>query len=123
MLVKLEEIVKSKKSFDMLMGKSGIPLKQAYSLSKTHRKVQKECDVFEKVRNEKIKEIGKVTEAGNYQIAKEDMPQLEKDVQELLDVEVDIAVEPINIDVFVNCDLEPIIFADLHWLMSDVDSV
>lgn len=118
MLVKLEEIIKSKKSLDILVEKKGIDFKNSYALAKIHRKIQKEFELFEKVRNAKIMEVGNIAEDGNYQISKEDFPKFQQDIQELLDVEIDISGEPINIDIFEKCDIEPILFSDLYWLIA-----
>lgn len=118
MLLKLIDIMQSKKSLDILMEKKGIPAQAAFSLAKLHKAMKKECETFEAIRDKKIMEIGTPLENGSYQIPQDMLKKFNDDLQPLLDLEITLNFDPLPVSTFEAADIEPIIFSDLHWLLS-----
>lgn len=121
--VYIEEIINSHAVFNLLCNKKGIDIKTSYLIGKAHRKIKKEVQLYEEIRNKKIIEYGELNENGVPQVPQAKFIEHMEELQKILkSVEIEIHINRININVFSKIDMEPIIFSELHWLFTDEDA-
>ena len=100
MQIKLNDLIESQESLGILLNQP-LPIKTAYHLSKTVKKIQSEITQFHESRNQLIRKYGSeaIEGSGDFEIRKDDkdaVKMFEDDVKELLALEVEIPnYEPI----------------------------
>ncbi len=120
--ISLEQVLKSMPAFNKLMQTQGINPRASYIIAKASRVLSKEVEIFEKIKNSQVEAIGELNEDGVLQVPKDKMDVFMAGMQEVLDVKVTLEIDVLHIDSFENCDIEPVIFSDLYWLITDIDS-
>ncbi len=100
-----------------LVHKTGLSIKVSYALAKNISKIERELDIYNKERQKLIDkycikdEEGKnvIDENNQLKIADEHLDAWSKDINELLDIEIDIDIHKFNKDDLLNsnCDLTP----------------
>ena len=116
MKIKLEKIVQEERALDML-SKMKFPVKISYWLSKINNKAQKEIELFKEQRLKLIMEMGKKQEDGSTKVEDKFMEKYQKQVQELLDIEVEFDFEPIKISDLGNIEIEPNML--VNWIFTE----
>lgn len=115
------------KSFDGLqtISKLKLPVTVSYKVGKTIKAINAELETHQEIRKKRIKELGEPTKdqdgktTENYQVTKENLPIWDKEYKELLANEVDIQIHPLKISELGDEKLEPIVFAELDWLITE----
>lgn len=88
-----------------------LPVKASYAISKNMVKLEKEAEIYNKEREKLLSKYGaknedgtlKVNETGNVDI--ENVEDWNKDIKELLEIEVDIDIHKFSIDEIINCNM------------------
>lgn len=111
------KIVNDANFLGALTHKTGLPIKVSYALAKNISKIEKELDIYNKERQKLLDkycikdEEGKnlVDENNQLKIADENLEAWNKDINDLLDIEIDIDIHKFNeCDLLnSNCDLTP----------------
>lgn len=106
MKVKLSEIVNARQALQKMMTKE-LPIKTAYRLSKLVNAVNDELGNFEDQRKKLVEKYGE--KKGEEVVVPKDKAQdFQKDMQELLDVEVKIDFDPISLSDIGEISLSPV---------------
>jgi len=84
--------------------KADLPIKIAFELSNVIDDIDLELSKLESFRVKLIKKHGKPTEDGGMDVPKENMPMFNDEFIELMNVDVDIKIKPVDIDVFEKID-------------------
>lgn len=100
-----------------LVHKTGLSIKVSYALAKNISKIERELDIYNKERQKLIDKYCIKDEEGNnvidennqLKIADKHLDAWSKDINELLDIEIDIDIHKFNKDDLLNsnCDLTP----------------
>lgn len=111
------KIVNDANFLGALTNKTGLPIKVSYALAKNISKIEKELDIYNKERQKLLDkycikdEEGKnlVDENNQLKIADENLEAWNKDINDLLDIEIDIDIHKFNECDLLNrdCDLTP----------------
>lgn len=88
-----------------------LPVKASYAISKNMSKIEKEAEIYNKEREKLLSKYGKknedgtlaVNEAGSVDI--ENVEDWNKDINDLLGIEVDIDIHKFSIDEIINCNM------------------
>jgi hypothetical protein len=97
--MKLRTLIESKQSLENLL-KGSLPINVAWELKKFVKLANPELSSFEELRNQKIIELGYEKEVdGNTvsEVKKENLPVFRKDIEELMDKDIDIIPPQIKI--------------------------
>lgn len=84
--------------------KADLPIKIAFELSNVVDDIDSELSKLESFRVKLIKKHGKPTEDGGIDVIKENIPMFNDEFVELMNVDVDIKINPVDIDVFEKID-------------------
>ena len=111
------KIVNDANFLGALVHKTGLPIKISYALAKNISKIERELEIYNKERQKLIDkycvkdEEGKaiVDENNQLKIADEYLEAWGKDINELLDIEIDINIHKFSEEYLLNsnCDLTP----------------
>jgi len=104
------------------LAKCKLPALTAYRLSKFMKLVAEEVATFEEVRVAKVKQYGKPdpkSETGEYLFEPKEGKKYIKEVNELLDQEVEISVPSILIQDFGDEKVPSLVFSQLDWLIKE----
>ena len=111
------KIVNDANFLGALVHKTGLPIKISYALAKNISKIERELEIYNKERQKLIDkycvkdEEGKaiVDENNQLKIADEYLESWGKDINELLDIEIDINIHKFSEEDLLNsnCDLTP----------------
>lgn len=111
------KIVNDANFLGALVHKTGLPIKVSYALAKNISKIEKELEIYNKERQRLLDKYcikddeGKILidENNQLKIADEHLEAWNKDINDLLDIEVDIDIHKFNEDDLLNsnCDLTP----------------
>ena len=96
MIVKLGKIINSVSAFKTLAGQV-VSAKTSFRIAKILNVLQKELDVFEETKNSLVAKHQTMNEAGSLELTKENMEIAKKSLEELLEMEVTLDVQPMNI--------------------------
>lgn len=128
MTIKLEalDVFNSINSLNLLAAKP-LPVKLSYRLSKLIRKIAKEHELLQEVRNKLVEKYGEERKEGGYQITPdgENWDVYQTEPEELLDEEVELTgMERLPFSEFeklesINILIEPQVFLSLDWLIVD----
>lgn len=124
MKLTLETILKS---FDGLekISKLKLPVAISFKVGKTIKAINNELETYQETRKKRIKELGEPTKdheenpTENYQVTKENISVWEKEHKELVEREVEISVYPLKLSDLGDEKLEPTVFAELDWLITE----
>lgn len=106
MKVKLSELIESFPALQALAS-TKLPAKISYQVGKFVSIYTKELELYDKVRLEKAKELGTLTEDGqSYQFQGENAAIFKTETEELLAVEVEISKEPIKVADLGDVEIE-----------------
>jgi len=107
MKVKLIDIVSARESINRLI-KSNLPAKKSYLISKMFKPVIEEINTFEKKRNDLVLKYGEQMgeDKAQYAVKQENMKQYTDEVKDLLDIDLEYDVEPINLEDLLNDDVK-----------------
>lgn len=121
MKVKLEKIVNGKQSLVNLLNQS-LPVKTSYRLGKLVSKVERELKDFEAKRLELVKKHGDPVEgdSNKIQVREGNLEEFTKELNELLDVDVDLNFEPVSLDQLADAKLSAVDLNALSDFVSDV---
>lgn len=99
-------------TLNVISGKS-LPIKASYAIAKNLTKIQSELDIFNKERTKlvdkfcKKDENGKpVIKNGNFEVKQENLEEWNKNMNELLKIEVEIEPYKFSLNVFEGKDYE-----------------
>jgi single-stranded DNA-specific DHH superfamily exonuclease len=74
-----------------------LPVKASYRLARIGDKLKPELKTFREQRMEIYKELGEADEKGNYTVPSEKLDELNSRVEQLLNVEVEIPLDPVKL--------------------------
>ena len=112
--IRLNDILNSIPIFREISNKS-LPIKTAYQLARLIRELDRESTTFDESRRKIIEKYAerdengefKQTEEGNVIIMPEQINACNQEMAELLDTEIEINVEPIEIENLASIELTP----------------
>lgn len=89
-----------------------LPVRVSYKLAKNIKSIEKELNIYEEEKQKLINKYGEKDEEGKSKVNENgminilDVENWNKDIKELLEIEVEINVEKINIDELAKSDLK-----------------
>jgi len=103
MKVKLETIVSARPKLEKLFSLP-LPAKTSYRVMRLMKKITSELKMFEQKRIDLVKKYGEPTENNKniYNVKPDEILNFQKDMQEVLDVEIEIEFEPLTLDMLGN---------------------
>lgn len=112
--VQVKDIVNSAEIFSALSQKK-LNMRMAYQLAKIIKEVQKEFELFQETRMKLIYEYAernedgqlKVDENNNFTIPKEKIQNFQKELNELLEMQVELQINKINLDELEDIEFTP----------------
>lgn len=112
--VQVKDIVNSTEIFSALSQKK-LNMRMAYQLAKIIKEVQKEFELFQETRMKLINEYAerdeggqlKVDENNNFTIPKEKIQDFQKELNELLETQVELQINKINLDELEDVKFTP----------------
>lgn len=112
--VQVKDIVNSTEIFSMLSQKK-LNMRMAYQLAKIIKEVQKEFELFQETRMKLINEYAerdengqlKVDENNNFTIPKEKIQDFQKELNDLLEMQVELPINEINLEELKNIEFTP----------------
>lgn len=114
MKITLRKLVDSANLLGAINHKQGLPRKMSYAIAKNTKKIESELNIYNKERQKLIDKYcikdeegkNKIDENNQLRIADEHLEVWSKDLEELLNIEVEINIHKFNIDDFYNCDCD-----------------
>lgn len=119
MNIKLSQLVNSVQVLNKILNSDKLPVTDAYRLSKSIKKIQDELQNFDKYRIELIKKYGDETGDGNYQVKPEYESNFRQELNELLNIEVGIGLNPITLDSLSKVNLSAIELSLIDYLIEE----
>ena len=118
MKINLRTIINSAEPVHKL-GELKLKARLAYELSKSIESIDKEVKDFTEIRNKKLKEFGTEVKTlkGQFTFENDSQERFQKEIDDLLNKEVDIQVEKFSIDDLSEVAVEPNILRPLNWLI------
>jgi len=111
MKIKNEVLVNSVQVLSKL-NNAELPVKVSYKLAKNIKNIEKELSIYEEEKQKLINKYSEKDEEGKSKVNENgminilDVENWNKDIKELLEIEVEINVEKINIDELAKSDLK-----------------
>lgn len=96
MNVKLSKIINSVSAFKILAAQPA-SAKTSFRLAKILNILQAELDVFEKTKNMVITKYQTTSETGELELIPSNVVIVKKELEELLEIEVDLDIQPVHI--------------------------
>lgn len=115
MKIKLKQLVSSIDALKNLCNER-IPLSVSFELGVLIEDSEHNLKIFDETRNNFIKKIGKEQKDGSYKIEDKDTPSVEKEMADLLNIEINLSIEPIKISTLGEIDIKPVDMHTLKWL-------
>jgi hypothetical protein len=119
MNIKLSQLVNSVQVLNKIFNSDKLPVTDAYRLSKSINKIQDELQNFDKFRIELIKKYGQETGDGNYQVKPEFEDDFKKGMDELLNTEVEIGLNPVTLESLSKVNLSAIELSLIDYLIEE----
>jgi len=124
--MKLSTIINAQQSLTKLAN-SDLPVKIAYSLSKTIQKLSVEFKAFDEARNklfekygEEIEEKTKTGQPNRYKkIKNENIEEFQKEINKLLDLEVEVDFKKIKVSNLEKVNLSAIDLTNLEFILEE----
>jgi len=115
MKITMMRILGIKEDLDSLFMKD-IPIKASWKISKFIRQVEAEYNDFEKNR---VKIIDKYRDDEIGKVPTDDVGAFQKDMEDLLDVEVELEIDPIDIKELGEISVPPMSLAKMSFLFTE----
>ena len=116
MKVTLGKVVEAYQAL-MDVGQTKMSAKLAYIFQRNIREIQKEVEIYEKVRFELIStKYGEKLEDGSHKVKDELVNEFTKELSELLASELDLDIRQININD-IKFDISPVNLLQLDWII------
>lgn len=120
-MIKLGKLVQVKNSLVKLVN-ADLPVREAYNLSKTLKRIEEELKTADEIRISLIKKIGQEVmkddkPTGETRILPEDQERFFTEYNQLLDVEVDIPACKINLNQLNGAKLSAVDIVNLDFIL------
>lgn len=112
MKLAIKDLINSKEALQKLFSEN-LPVKTSYRLGRAIKHINSELKDFEDKRIELLKKYGDVVD-DKISVKAENMESFTKDINDLLQVELDLAFEPVAIDEIKDAKLSAIDMANLE---------
>ncbi|GAA0100823.1 DUF1617 family protein [Paraclostridium bifermentans] len=129
MKLTLRRLVSDAAQMGAIANKQGLPKKISYAIAKNMAKIESELKIYNSERQKLIDKYAHKDEQGNVQIDRnnnlkimdEHIKDWNKEINELLDVEVNVEIHKFNIDDLYNsdCDMTPYDFILIDYMIED----
>ena len=106
MKVKLYEIINASEVLTKIM-KSTINLKAAYRIGKIAKKYQAEMEIFQDLRKKLFDKYGETQDDKSVKIKDDKIPEYQKEMNELLQNDVELDIEPVVISENEKIEISP----------------
>lgn len=116
--VTLGQVWESRNSIDYLLSLR-MPIKDAYRLAKNLKDVAAEVETIEEKRVELVRKYGEAQDDGRVAVARENLEDFNREIAELMAVEVEFNFEPIGLQSLVNNDATIDNLLPILWLIED----
>jgi hypothetical protein len=119
-MIKLRDLINSEVALQNIL-KEKLPISVAWELKVFINKVSPEILSYEEIRKQKIIEFGEEIKdsPGDYRIKKEDLQIFSKEMDILLDKNIDVSVPKINIKEFKDFNISCNDIMILDWLITE----
>lgn len=84
-----------------------LPMRAAFQLARISREVQKEYDTFETARKKLLETYGTKEENGNYKISKENVEDFNNEINDLLQIDIQLNIEPVVLEDLEDINISP----------------
>lgn len=125
----LRRLVSDAPQMGAIANKQGLPKKISYAIAKNMAKIESELKIYNSERQKLIDKYAHKDEQGNVQIDRnnnlkimdEHIKDWNKEINELLDIEVDVEIHKFNIDDLYNsdCDMTPSDFILIDYMIEE----
>ncbi len=95
-----------------------LPIKVSYAITKNLRMMEPEIKLYDEERTKLLEKHGDKAENNTYKIPKEHMEAWEKDIADLLDVDVTVTVHQVDISNFTD-GIEPVVMEALEFMIKE----
>lgn len=129
MKLTLRRLVSDAGQMGAIANKQGLPKKISYAIAKNISKIESELKIYNSEKQKLIDKYGfkdehgnvKIDEYNNLKIMDEHVKDWNKEINELLDVEVDVEIHKFNIDDLYNsdCDMTPSDFILIDYMIEE----
>ncbi|WGX77580.1 DUF1617 family protein (plasmid) [Paraclostridium bifermentans] len=129
MKLTLRRLVSDAPQMGAIANKQGLPKKISYAIAKNMAKIESELKIYNSERQKLIDKYANKDEQGNVQIDKSNNLKLKdehikdwnKEINELLDVEVDINIHRFSLEDLYNsdCDMTPADFILIDYMIEE----
>jgi uncharacterized protein (DUF2344 family) len=121
--MKLKQLIDSNESLVYLSSQK-LTATISYKVAMVIKNTKPSLEEFFKVRDEKVKEYGeeiieKEKPTGRYNIKEENKEKFQKEIEELLEQEVNLTIPELKIKDFDGLSLEPRYLVQLDWLIKE----
>jgi hypothetical protein len=122
--LKLETLLNSVQALQKINNLK-LPVAVSFKIGKTMKAINSELTAYDEVKNKRIKELGEETKdeegnkTGSYKITDKNMPAWIKENKELIEREVDIEIYKLSLSDLEGEKIEPFVFAELDWLITE----
>ena len=113
--VKLFRVINSKDAINKMGEISSYDAKTAYQIARNIREIGSEFESFEKIRGDLITKYGSEIEDGMIQVDKKNIEVFNKELNDVLDVEVDLNIIMINPEKLPNTS--PFDLVAIDWML------
>ncbi len=105
-------------------GNNNVRLSVAVAIAENIQSMKTGVEMYQERRNEKIKELGELTENGGYQVAKENLASFQRFDEELGKEEIMFSIIPVaTANLGENYEIAPNMIAALWWMFDTKPSV
>ena len=117
--MKLKQVYNSS-GFLKLLSEKELPTVLAFKISKVIKSCQNELVSFEEVRAKKFEQWGEVVDGvDGTRIKEKFIPQFNKEINELLEQEVNVIIPEVSITEFSDVKLSSDLLVNLDWLIKE----
>lgn len=118
MKIKIEKLIGSTEALKNLFT-APVPVSVAFLLSKIIKEFEENLKFFDDARNAAIQKYGKEQKDGTFKVGEKEGVILNKEVQDLLNTEIEFHADPINIDKLNDITLSASDMYSLDWLLTE----
>lgn len=116
MKIKLKQLVGSNTALGNLFN-ADIPVATGFQLGMIIEEIQSHLKRFDEMRDTLVKKYGKEQKDGAFIIPEKQVPVADKELDDLLNTEVEISTEAISISKLGEINVKPIDMYALKWLL------
>ena len=123
-MLKTRQVIDSVKSLNHILGLS-LPAKISFELAVLVNDLQTTIKSYNSVYSENVKKYGTIIldaegkETEEYEFTKENRAKFDKEIDSILDIEVDVKIPEIKKSDFNGQNIVPIFLVELGWLIKD----